>query len=116
FLSQRGIAEALAWAITLAGFAQFLWLMASCRRAGIALSLPRPRMSPAVRKLIRVMLPGIFGAGVTQINLLVSTIIASLLPTGSVAYLYYAERLNQLPLGVVGIAVGTAILPALSRE
>jgi putative peptidoglycan lipid II flippase len=62
------------------------------------------------------MLPGVFGAGITQINLLVSTIIASLLPSGAVAYLYYAERLNQLPLGVVGIAVGTAILPSLSRH
>jgi putative peptidoglycan lipid II flippase len=62
------------------------------------------------------MVPGTFGAGVTQLNLVVSTAIASLLPTGAVSYLYYADRLNQLPLGVVGIAVGTAILPPLSRQ
>jgi putative peptidoglycan lipid II flippase len=62
------------------------------------------------------MVPGIFGAGVTQLNLVVSTAVASLLPTGAVSYLYYADRLNQLPLAVVGIAVGTAILPSLSRQ
>ena len=56
------------------------------------------------------------GAGVTQLNLVISTALASLLPSGSVSYLYYADRLNQLPLGVVGIAVGTAILPSLSRQ
>jgi putative peptidoglycan lipid II flippase len=60
--------------------------------------------------------PGVVGAGVTQINLVVSTALASLLPGGSVSYLYYADRLNQLPLGVVGIAIGTAILPPLSRQ
>jgi putative peptidoglycan lipid II flippase len=60
--------------------------------------------------------PGVFGAGVMQLNLLISTALASLLPSGSIAYLYYADRLNQLPLGVVGIAIGTAILPPLSRQ
>jgi putative peptidoglycan lipid II flippase len=58
----------------------------------------------------------VLGAGVTQVNLLISTALASFLPGGSVSYLYYADRLNQLPLGVVGIAVGTAILPPLSRQ
>jgi len=108
--------QVLAWAVTAGGFAQFAWLMVSCQRAGLPLSLPRPRLTPEVRKLLRLMGPGAFGAGVTQLNLAVSTAIASLLPTGAVSYLYYADRLNQLPLGVVGIAVGTAILPALSRQ
>ena len=107
---------ALAWAVTAAGFAQFLWLMVSCHNAGLTLALPRPRLSPEVKRLMRLMLPGAFGAGVTQLNLVISTAIASLLPTGAVSYLYYADRLNQLPLGVVGIAVGTAILPPLSRQ
>jgi putative peptidoglycan lipid II flippase len=108
--------RALAWAITAAGFAQFLWLMFSCGRAGLALRLPLPRLTPGVRRTLAIMAPGTIGAGVTQFNLLISTALASTLPGGSVAYLYYADRLNQLPLGVVGIAVGTAILPSLSRQ
>ncbi len=108
--------RALAWAVTGAGFAQFLWLLWSCARAGLALRLPAPRLTPGVRRTLAVMAPGTIGAGVTQLNLLISTALASLLPSGSVSYLYYADRLNQLPLGVVGIAVGTAILPPLSRQ
>jgi putative peptidoglycan lipid II flippase len=108
--------RALAWAVTGAGLAQFLWLLSSCARAGLALRLPVPRLTPGVRRTLAVMAPGTLGAGVTQLNLLISTALASLLPTGAVSYLYYADRLNQLPLGVVGIAVGTAILPPLSRH
>jgi putative peptidoglycan lipid II flippase len=108
--------RALAWAVTAAGFAQFLWLLAACSRAGLALRLPLPRLTPGVRRTLAVMAPATIGAGVTQLNLLISTALASLLPSGSVSYLYYADRLNQLPLGVVGIAVGTAILPSLSRQ
>jgi putative peptidoglycan lipid II flippase len=108
--------RALAWAVTGAGLAQFLWLLSSCSRAGLALRLPLPRLTPGVRRTLAVMAPGTIGAGVTQLNLLISTALASLLPGGSVSYLYYADRLNQLPLGVVGIAVGTAILPPLSRQ
>jgi putative peptidoglycan lipid II flippase len=106
----------LAWALTAAGVAQFLWLAISCSRAGIGLKLRRPRLTPAVRQTLTIMGPGVLGAGVTQLNLLVSTALASLLPEGSVSFLYYADRLNQLPLGVVGIAVATAILPPLSRQ
>ena len=108
--------QVLAWALTAAGVAQFLWLMASCAHAGVRLGLRLPRLTPRVRETLRIMAPGVFGAGVTQLNLLVSTALASLLPGGSVSYLYYADRLNQLPLGVVGIAIGTAILPPLSRQ
>jgi putative peptidoglycan lipid II flippase len=108
--------RALAWALTAAGLAQFLWLLWSCARAGLALRLPFPRLTPGVRRTLAVMAPGTIGAGVTQLNLMISTALASLLPGGSVSYLYYADRLNQLPLGVVGIAVGTAILPPLARE
>ena len=108
--------RALAWAVTAAGLAQFLWLMFSCARAGLALRLPWPRLTPEVRRTLAIMGPGAVGAGVTQVNLLISTALASFLPGGSVSFLYYADRLNQLPLGVVGIAVGTAILPPLSRQ
>jgi putative peptidoglycan lipid II flippase len=108
--------QALAWALSAAGVAQFFWLMLSCARAGVALRLRPPRLTPRVRETLRIMAPGVLGAGVTQINLMISTALASLLASGSVSYLYYADRLNQLPLGVVGIAVGTAILPPLSRQ
>jgi putative peptidoglycan lipid II flippase len=106
----------LALAVTAAGLAQFLWLYSCCAQAGFALRLPRPRLGPEVRRTLKLMAPAVFGAGVTQLNLVISTALASLLPTGSVSYLYYADRLNQLPLGVVGVAVGTAILPAMSRQ
>ena len=106
----------LAWALTLSGVAQFAWLMLSCQRAGIRLRLRLPQMTAGVRQTLKIMGPGVLGAGVTQLNLLVSTALASTLPGGSVSYLYYADRLNQLPLGVVGIAVATAILPPLSRQ
>jgi putative peptidoglycan lipid II flippase len=108
--------HALAWAVSGAGLAQFLWLTVCAARAGLALRLPRPRLTPQVRRLLALMAPAALGAGATQLNLLISTALASLLPGGSVSYLYYADRLNQLPLGVVGIAVGTAILPSLSRQ
>jgi putative peptidoglycan lipid II flippase len=106
----------LAWALTASGIAQFCWLMMSCHSAGIGLRLRLPRLTPAVRQTLKIMGPGVLGAGVTQLNLLISTALASTLPGGSVSYLYYADRLNQLPLGVVGIAVATAILPPLSRH
>ncbi len=107
----------LAWAVCGAGLAQFLWLLFSCARAGIALRLPwPPRLTAGVRRTLMVMMPSTIGAGVTQLNLVIATALASLLPGGAVSYLYYADRLNQLPLGVVGIAVGTAILPSLSRQ
>ena len=98
------------------GSRSFCGCCSRARRAGLALRLPLPRLTPGVRRTLAVMAPGTVGAGVTQLNLLISTALASLLPGGSVSYLYYADRLNQLPLGVVGIAVGTAILPSLSRQ
>jgi putative peptidoglycan lipid II flippase len=108
--------QALAWALSAAGVAQFLWLMGSCAHAGVGLRLRLPRLTPRIKQTLRIMGPGVLGAGVTQLNLVISTALASLLPSGSVSYLYYADRLNQLPLGVVGIAVATAILPPLSRQ
>ena len=108
--------HALAWGVAAAGVAQFLWLVVACHRAGMRLPLARPRLSPGVRRLLRLMLPGAIGAGVVQINLLVDIVIASLLPTGAVSFLYYSDRVNQLPLGVVGVAIGTALLPVLSRQ
>ena len=108
--------HALAWGVAVAGMAQLVWLAIACRRAGMALSLRRPRLSPGVKLLLIRIAPLAIGAGVTQINLLVDVFLATLLPAGSVSYLYYADRLNQLPIGIVGVAVGTALLPMLSRQ
>ena len=108
--------HALAWGVAAGGVAQFLWLLAACWRAGIRLRMPWPRLTPRVRLLMRRALPVAVGAGIYQINLLIDTIIASLLPSGSISYLFYADRVNQLPLGIVGVAVGTALLPLLSRQ
>ncbi len=108
--------HALAWGVALAGIVQFVWLLAACRRAGLALRLPWPRLTPRVRRLLVLLLPMALAAGVVQVNMLIDIFLASLLPEGSVSFLYYADRLNQLPIGVVGVAVGTALLPMLSRQ
>ncbi|MGA3401724.1 MAG: murein biosynthesis integral membrane protein MurJ [Acetobacteraceae bacterium] len=108
--------HALSWGVTAAGVAQLGLLIWAMRRAGMGLHLPRPRLTPQVRLLLRRMVPGLVGAGVTQLNLAVDVIIASLLPPGTVSLLYYADRVQQLPLGVIGTAVGTALLPLLSRQ
>jgi putative peptidoglycan lipid II flippase len=108
--------HALSWGITASGVVQLGLLLWALHRAGMGLSLPRPRLTPQIRVLLRRMLPGLVGAGVTQLNLAVDVIIASLLPAGTVSVLYYADRVQQLPLGVIGTAVGTALLPLLSRQ
>lgn len=104
------------WGVFLAGIAEFLWLVYACHREGFTLHLPKPSLSPPVRRLLKLMVPGAIGAGVLQINQLVDVIIASLLPTGAISFLYYADRVHQLPLGVVGVAIGTALLPVLSQQ
>ncbi len=108
--------KTLSWATFISGIVQSLWLFASCRRLGCAIPLQKPTLNLRTRHLFRQIGPGAIGAGAAQINLLLSTILASTLPTGSVAYLYYADRLNQLPLGIVGIAVATTLLPLLARQ
>ncbi len=108
--------HALSWGVSVAGVAQLGLLLWAMQRAGMGMRLPRPRLTPQVRLLLRRMLPGLVGAGVTQLNLAVDVIIASLLPPGTVSLLYYADRVQQLPLGVIGTAVGTALLPLLSRQ
>ena len=110
------VGHALSWGVTISGVAQLGLLMLAVRRGGMGLVIPRPRMTPQMRLLMRRMAPGLVGAGVTQLNLTVDVVIASLLPPGTVSVLYYADRVQQLPLGVIGTAVGTALLPLLSRQ
>lgn len=117
FAEQRERAgHVLSWAVFAAGIVQFAWLAHHCRREGMPVRLRRPRLTPEVRLLGRRILPVVFGASLYQINLLIGTILASLVSDGAVSFLYYADRVTQLPLGVVGVAVGTALLPTLSRQ
>jgi putative peptidoglycan lipid II flippase len=109
-------AHALSWGVTLAGLLQFVWLFVACKRAGFAIQWRLPRIDDRMKLLGRRMVPGLVGAGVYQLNLLIDTMLASLVSDGAVSWLYYADRVNQLPLGVIGIAIGTALLPTLSRQ
>ncbi len=109
-------AHALAWGVALAGAVQFLWLFFHCGRAGFWLRLPRPRLTPDTRLMIRRIVPGAVGAGIYQVNMVVDMIIASLLASGSISYLFFADRVTQLPLGIIGVGVGTALLPLMSRQ
>lgn len=107
---------ALAWAVLVAGFVQLLFILPALRTLRL---LPRPRWGlrdPGVRKIMKLMVPGIIGSSVAQINLLFDTLIASFLITGSVSWLYFADRLVEFPLGIFGIALATVILPLLSRS
>ncbi len=106
----------LAWSVTVSGVVQCLWLAVSCYRARAAIPILRPHLSAASKRLFHRIGPGAIGAGVYQLNLLISTSLASRLPTGAVSHLNYADRLNQLPLGIVGIAIATTLLPLLSRH
>lgn len=115
-LHPQGPAHALALGVAVAGVVQLLWVAAAARRHGFGLGPTRPRVTPRLKRLGVLVVPGAVGAGVAQINMLVDLWFASHLPAGAQSYLFYADRLNQLPLGVIGIAVGTALLPLLSRE
>jgi putative peptidoglycan lipid II flippase len=109
------IAYALAIGVALAGAAQLGFMAWSVRRAGLRLRLQAPRLSPEVRRLAWRILPATAGASIYQASQFVDTFFATALPQGSLTLLRYADRLIQLPLGVVGIALGTAILPLLAR-
>lgn len=109
-------AHVLAWGMTAAGAVQFAFLAWFCRRYDLPLRWRLPRITPEVRAFFRKLLPGVIGGSATQLNLVASTILASLLPVGAVSYLYYADRLNQLPLGVVGIALYTTTLPLFAQH
>lgn len=103
--------------VSVSGALQLAWLAWACRKNGVRLRLRRPRLSPEVKRLLKLILPAAAGAGAVQINLVVSTALAaSLLVNGSVTYIYMADRLNQLPLGLIGIGLGTVLLPTISRQ
>jgi putative peptidoglycan lipid II flippase len=108
--------KALAWGVLIAGLAQLLVQAPALMRLGL---LPKPRWGwkhSGVRKVLRLMIPTLFGSSVAQINLLIDSILATFLVSGSVTWLYYSDRLMEFPLGVFGVALSTVILPNLSRK
>ncbi len=105
----------LTWSELVAGILQLALVVWAAWRIGMALPLKRPRLTPEVRRLVRIGIPGVLAGGVVQINLVVGTQVASYFE-GAVAWLSYADRLYQLPLGVVGVAIGVVLLPELSRR
>lgn len=108
---------ALAWGVFLAGAVQLLFQIPFLAQLQL---LPRPRLEvkndEGVARVVKLMLPAIFGVSIAQINLLVNTLLASFLVTGSVAWLYYSDRLMEFPVGVFGIALATVILPSLAKK
>ena len=114
--ARRETATMMAYALSLSGFLQVVWLFAWMRKAGFSISLVAPKITSGVKELGVLVVPAIFGAGVYQISRFVDLFFLSTLPVGSYTYLAMADRWNQLPLGIIGIALGTAILPALSRH
>lgn len=107
---------ALAWGVFVAGVLQFLFQLPFLARLHL---FPKPEIKPkdeGVKKILILMVPALFGVSVSQINLLLDTVLASFLPSGSVSWLYYSDRLVELPLGVFAIAISTVILPSLSRR
>lgn len=107
---------ALAWGVLLAGLVQLAFQFPTLKKLGLM-----PRLRPdfkhdGVRRILKLMLPALFGVSVTQINLLLDTLLASFLVTGSVSWLYYSDRLVEFPLGVFGIALATVLLPNLSKS
>ena len=105
----------LAIAVSASGLFQLLWLTFWARSVGFRMKIRRPRITHGVKELGILVLPAVFGAGIYQISRFIDLFFLAILPDKSITFLAMADRLNQLPLGIIGIALGTAILPSLSR-
>jgi putative peptidoglycan lipid II flippase len=112
--SEFATGRLLSWGVLFSGFAQLLLLVVATRRAGFSLTLRFPKLTPEVKHLMILMGPAMLTGGVIQINIMIGRIIASS-QDGAIALLNYADRINQLPLGVIGIAIGVVLLPELAR-
>ena len=109
-------AHAAAYGVLIAGILQLVYLVWAAMRAGLHLRLRIPRWRPEVREFLIALGNATFGAGSVQIGLFIDTLIASFLPSGDLTALYYADRINQLPMGIIGIALGTVLLPEMSSR
>ena len=108
--------HAAAWGVLAAGILQTLFVAADAERSGFGIRFKMPTLDAPTRKFLKALGPAIIGAGGVQLALFADTIIATFLPAGALSALYYADRINQLPIGVVGIAVGIVLLPEMSRR
>jgi putative peptidoglycan lipid II flippase len=108
--------HAAAWGVLAAGVVIVCVVGGDAETHGIGIRLRMPRLDGPTRRFLKALGPAIIGAGGVQLALFADTLIASYLPTGALSALYYADRINQLPIGVVGIAVGTVLLPEMSRK
>jgi putative peptidoglycan lipid II flippase len=108
--------HAAAWGVLIAGGFELALVAGGAMRAGVLPSFRAPRLDPDVKQFLRALGPATVGSAGVQLALFADTIIASFLPTGAVSALYYADRLNQLPIGVIGIAAGTVVLPEMARR
>lgn len=106
---------AASWGVTISGVLQLALTSAAAYRAGILEQFARPALTKHVKHFLVMLGPGVIGSAGTQIALFADTILSSMLPTGGVSSIYYAERLYQIPIGVIGIAAGTVLLPEMSR-
>jgi putative peptidoglycan lipid II flippase len=109
-------AEAMAWGVIAGGVLQLALCWAATRRAGLKIGLRLPRMTPRVKELLILILPATLGGGIYYLSQFFYAYFATRLPEGSLVYLGFADRLNQLPLAIIGSALGTAILPSVSRS
>lgn len=107
---------ALAWGVLFAGVAQFLFQLPFLLRHGLLVAPQFVWRDEGVRRVLKLMVPALFGVSIAQLNLMVDSIFASFLQVGSVSWLYYTDRLTDFPLGVFGVAIATVILPHLSRR
>jgi putative peptidoglycan lipid II flippase len=112
----RSAGYAAAWGVLIAGVAQVILVAVDAEMRGVGIRFRMPTLDPNTRRFLKALGPAIVGAGGVQLALFADTLIASFLPTGALSALYYADRINQLPIGVVGIAVGTVLLPEMSRR
>jgi putative peptidoglycan lipid II flippase len=110
------VGHAAAWGVAVAGVLELVLVWIAAARAGLAPRLALPRLTPEMRQFLRTLGPAVIGSAGVQLAMFADTIIASFLPTGAVSSLYYADRLYQLPVGVIGIAAGTVLLPEMSRR
>jgi putative peptidoglycan lipid II flippase len=111
-----GAGYAAAWGVLIAGFLEFSLLAGDAAKSGILPRFAPPKLDEDVRAFFRALGPATVGSMGTQVALFADTIIATFLPAGALSALYYADRLNQLPIGVIGIAIGTVLLPEMSRS